>query len=73
MKKKYFLFGSTPCNKLLNGEKITRKDLLTDGELFVYIEGETTPIELLNAFNGWGDYQELSETQYLKLSSLTKK
>lgn len=69
MIKQHFLFGSIPCQKLIQGEQITAKDM-AEGSLFCYDYENTTPTELLDAYNGWGDYQAITEEKYRELETL---
>lgn len=67
--KRFFIFGSEVCQKLIQGEELTAEDS-SNFDLLAYTEGETSPTELLNAFSGWGDYQEITAEQYTKFQTL---
>lgn len=67
--KNYFVFGSEVCEKLRDEEEITDEDL-GNFDLFTYIHGETSPFDLLSAFEGWGDYREITEEQFNQLQNL---
>lgn len=57
----YYLFGSDAVNAYLQDEDFD----VTEAGLFKYIEGETIPNQLLDAFDGWFEWCEITEAEYL--------
>jgi hypothetical protein len=76
-KKTYFLLGAIPvCEYENNGiegvialfkTEQEEDSYLTEGEIFVYTEGETIPFEIVSAVKGWDDFAEITEEEYNKL------
>lgn len=61
--KFYFLFGEEACRIYYEDGEVGR---VGEGEfeIFLYNIEYNFPSELLEAFNGWEDYAEISEHQY---------
>ena len=49
-----------------------KTDGVKGGGLFCYDYENTTPTELLNAYSGWGDYQEITEIKFNHLQKIQK-
>jgi hypothetical protein len=71
MTTKYYLFGDEACKVYHydTSEETTQVDNVIDWglEYDVYRfgdKGDDDPSDLLNAFNGWGDYAEITEEEY---------
>lgn len=68
----YFLFGNDACQEYdengIDGvlERYENNDL--DFETFKFVEGETSVIQLLSNFDGWGAYNVITEEEYNKLN-----
>lgn len=72
-KKQYFLFGQDICNILENEGIGKAVKSLKSGEVSctIYCWDElSTPSELLSEYDGWGNYLEISLSQYNKLSEV---
>jgi len=77
MSKTFFLFGTEAVNvydgiTTNDDEELTGVDALlyadehniSDYEKFVFIEGETSPTELLTQYDGYGDWITISEDEF---------
>lgn len=74
MKNTFFLFGSEACQTLLHEGKenlilklLENKDSFST---FKFTEGETKPLELLKANNGFNEFAEIKENLYLAINNL---
>lgn len=73
LEKSYILFGEEVCrmffdegiNKAL---RLVRKESVMF-ELFIWDEN-TTPADLLSAYEGWGGYAFISESEYKRFSNV---
>lgn len=64
----YFLFGSDACQKLLHeGEEVLLKEHNFNWDIYKYTDGESSPVDLLSSFEGWGEYAVITEELYNKL------
>lgn len=68
-KCKYFLFGDTATDIVENGEGMTSKQMAKEIKkdiygVFEYHEGETSPQKLLNEYDGWNAFMEISKDLY---------
>ena len=70
--KTFFLFGSQAVDLYLDNEfpRIITKLNESDYSTFCFDSDVNTPIELLNEFNGWGDYTEIMEFEYNILNDI---
>ena len=71
--KHYFLFGAGICRALNDGGmraacKYARNTY--DLSVFCFEDGITTPEELMEAADGWGDWACLTEKEYKKLNNI---
>lgn len=70
-KVNYFLFGSEACQELLNeGEEAFLKwtEDNTDYDIYMFVWSKSSPIDLLNQFEGWGEYSVISRELYESLN-----
>ncbi len=71
MKKTFYLFGSDACIEYRENGIDGLIQAYESNEItvstFVFIHGETHPNELLSQFDGWNDWEELTEEEYNKL------
>lgn len=74
MKKTYFLFGEKACSvyaesgidRLLSHIRMGR----VEATVFEFIHGTTSPVDLLYAFLGHGDYAVINDREYRRLKKL---
>jgi hypothetical protein len=70
--KKYFLFGQEASIIYMDeGFKELLDNINYLGyAVFVFEEGRTSPLELLEAYDGWNGFAEITEEEYNILSNL---
>jgi len=70
MKKTFFfLFGVDPIRAMENGNKAEAKKIIKTGDGAVYAHGpDATAVDLLNAYDGWQNFKEISQEDYLMFS-----
>lgn len=61
--KLYYLFGSDAVDSYMDDEPID-----CDFGLFCYDPSKDHPSSLLEAYDGWGDYAQISEELYNELN-----
>lgn len=72
-KKRYFLFGEVVCRALdEEGIKKAVKVAETEGFGLYYWDELSTPDELLNEFEGWSAWTEITKSQYMKFLDVNK-
>ncbi len=62
----YFLFGLEAVEQYRSGKPVTTKL----GNVYAFVNGITPPSKLLEAFDGYHDYVEISREEYHTLKSL---
>ena len=63
----YFLFGSRAVDHYTNEEFENIPDSLFG--LFVFTK-DTNPVDFISAYDGWSNWCEITEEDYLKLEQL---
>jgi hypothetical protein len=69
-KSTYYLFGSVPCQIYIESDDIEEVSTICKTEsccVFQFVDGVTSPSELLYVYNGFEDYTEITETEFLYL------
>jgi hypothetical protein len=62
----YFLFGLEAVEQYRSGKPVTSKL----GSVYAFVNGVMHPSELLEAFDGWHDFTEISREEYHALKPL---
>ena len=62
----YFLFGLDAVEQYRSGKPVTT----TIGNVYAFVNGVTPPSKLLEAFDGYHDYIEISREDYHALKPL---
>lgn len=62
----YFLFGLDAVEQYRSGKQVTSKL----GNVYAFMNGVTPPKELLEAFDGYHDFTEISREDYHALKPL---
>lgn len=67
---KHFLFGREACI-LMDEQGIEAfKDSMIHYATFKWVEGKTSPVDLLYAYDGWEEYCVITEDEYDYLQNL---
>ena len=68
--KKHFLFGHDAC-VLMDEQGIEAfKDSTIYYSTFEWVDGKTSPVDLLYAYDGWENYCVITEDEYEYLQNL---
>ena len=65
---RYFIFGNDAVSAIINGESYTEVKENYNFATYKFTEGDDV-FNLLAAFNGWGDFMEITYDNYKTLSS----
>jgi hypothetical protein len=72
----YYLFGSDACRVYYNSDgnrsipDIAKEISKHEHGLFIYDNTETHPTDLLNSYDGWGGFAEISKELYIELTNI---
>lgn len=70
MEKSYHLFGTEAVSEYEEKGIKRIKKLGIEFSTFVFTIGVTTVFEILNAYDGWGNFCKITEEEYNKLNKV---